>query len=121
MLENVGLGGTDDGEIGGLALAVDQRDDAANGDDHAGTGNGILSVGQGGADLGDAGGIASLVLLGGIVLGVLGQVAECTGLFDVLDDLTALLALEIRELLLELLAALGSQYDLAYVHATIPS
>ena len=80
--------------------------------------DGVLGVGQRGADLGDAGGVAGLIFLGGVVLGVLGKVAECAGFLDVLDDLLGLLTLEIGEFFLELLATLGSQYDLACIHAS---
>ena len=77
----------------------------------------ILSVGKNGLDLGDAGGILSLLFLSGIVLGVLGKVAKGARFLDVLDDLLALIALTPGELLHELLAAFGCQYDLACIHA----
>ena len=53
-----------------------------------------------------------LLLLGGVVLGVLGEVTEAAGLLDALDDLVVLLALAVRELLHQLLAAFGGELDL---------
>ena len=68
-------------------------------------------------DLVDAGLVACLLLASGIVLGVLGEVAEATGLLEALDDLVATLALALGKLCLELLAAVPGKNDFLRIHA----
>lgn len=109
MLEGVGLRRAHDGEGHRLVLALLlDLDRAADGDGHdvAGAG-GHLGGGEDLANLGDAGGVLGLLLLGVIVLGVLGQVAEVSGYLDALDDLGVVLSLAPGELLDELLTASG--------------
>ena len=61
------------------------------------------------------------LLLGGVVLGVLREVAEAAGLLDALDDLVVLLALAVGELVHQALTALGGELDLlGVVHALLP-
>ena len=114
VLQRVGLGGAHDGELRGLALGVNQGDGGADGDLQVGVAAGGDDGGDGEnlANLVDAGLVVGLLLLGGVVLGVLGEVTEAAGLLDALDDLVVLLALAVRELLHQLLAAFGGELDL---------
>ena len=92
---------------GDAALVVHDLDGAANGHGKVGqrAGAALLDarVGQDLADLGNAGLVLGLLLLGGVVLGVLGEVTKVAGLLEALDDLLVLLALAVLELGDELL------------------
>ena len=63
-------------------------------------------------DLDDAALDPRLLVLGVVVLGVLGDVAELLGFLDALADLTTANRLEVAELVLELGLTLGSERDL---------
>ena len=89
--------GTDDG----LVAALGRLDD--------------LRVGQDLVDLCDALLDKRLLVLGVVVLGVLGNVAELAGDADALAELIALLGLEVMQLLFELCLALGGKNKLVTV------
>jgi hypothetical protein len=55
-----------------------------------------------------------LLVLGVVVLGVLGDVAELAGLLDAVSDLAALVAFEVGDLLLELLQTLCGDQRLTH-------
>ena len=70
-------------------------------------------------DLDDAALDPRLLVLGVVVLGVLGDVAELLGFLDALADLAAADRLEVTELLFELDLAFWGECDL-FVHAMTP-
>ena len=114
----IGLGAADDGEHALTAVHVHGHRGA---DVHLARAlrrvhNGGL--GEDAADLGDARLHHALLVLGIVVLGVLGDVAELAGDLDALADLGTLLVLEVVQLLLELLLAFFSQHVVVVSHGS---
>src|SRR3712207_6318506 len=118
-LRRLGLGDADDGELLLLSLVVGHVDDRADPHDVRVEVGGVDDRRRAQAllDLGDPLLELSLLVLGVVVLGVLGDVPELASLLDALGDLAALGRLEVLELLLELLEPVGGEDDV-FLHGT---
>ena len=117
---DVGLGATNDGEYALFAAHV-HRDNSANSNlvrllrriDDRGLRENLV-------DLGDTSLDHALLVFRIVIFGVLGNVAEFASDLDALANLGALLGFEVMQLLLKLLAALGSK-DVIATHFVTPN
>ena len=117
---NVGFSTTNDGEYALFSAHV-HRDNSANSNlvrllrriDDRGLRENLV-------DLGDTSLDHALLVFRIVIFGVLGNVAEFASNLDALANLGALLGFEVMQLLLELLAALGSK-DVIATHFVTPN
>ena len=117
---DIGLGAANDGEYTLFSAHV-HRDNSANSNlvrllrriDDRGLRENLV-------DLGDTSLDHALLVFRIVIFGVLGNVAEFASNLDALANLGALLGFEVMQLLLELLAALGSK-DVIATHFVTPN
>src|SRR3954447_16216954 len=113
LLARIGLGGADDRELDGLALVVLEVDDRPHADGVGRHALGIDDLGQAQAvlQLHDALLEHRLLVLGVVVLGVLGDVAELPRFLDAVGYRSAAVPRQLVELVLELLESFRGEDD----------